>query len=174
MSEAGTDHSFAFYRDQDLGKVENIATLIKAVLGSLSLQVEKRLVEHDLTNSQWVPLLPLARGQCRTVVELARTGGSDPGAMTRAIDRLQSKGLVKRARSIYDRRVVNLELTASGRAAAAVVPALLAEVLNLHLAGFTATEWQNLLDLLRRMRANGRTMGLGDRDAIASQSKAHA
>lgn len=168
MSEVDTARSHALYRAQDLGKVESIATLMKAVLSSLSLQVEMRLVEHDLTNSQWVPLLPLARGQCRTVVELARTGGSDPGAMTRAIDRLQSKGLVKRARSTHDRRAVNLELTDSGRTAAAVVPGVLSEVLNLHLAGFTATEWQSLLYLLLRMRANGKAIGKEGRDVDTS------
>ena len=75
--------------------------------------------------------------------------------MTRALDRLEAKGLVARVRSSEDRRVINLELTEAGREVAAVVPAVLAEVLNLHLAGFTETEWRSLLDMLKRMRANG-------------------
>jgi len=75
--------------------------------------------------------------------------------MTRALDRLEAKGLVARVRSSEDRRVVNLELTDAGREVAAVVPAVLAEVLNLHLAGFSHDEWRALLGMLKRMRANG-------------------
>jgi DNA-binding MarR family transcriptional regulator len=108
-----------------------------------------------LTHAQWVPLFKLAHGECGTVAELARTLQSDPGAMTRALDRLEAKGLVARVRSSEDRRVVNLELTDAGRDVAAVVPAVLAEVLNLHLAGFTEAEWRSLLGMLQRMRANG-------------------
>ncbi len=60
-----------------------------------------------------------------------------------------------RVRSSEDRRVVNLELTDAGRDVAAVVPAVLAEVLNLHLAGFSREEWRGLLSMLKRMRTNG-------------------
>ena len=60
-----------------------------------------------------------------------------------------------RVRSCEDRRVVHLELTDAGRVVAAVVPAVLAEVLNLHLAGFSKEEWRALLGMLKRMRANG-------------------
>jgi len=75
--------------------------------------------------------------------------------MTRALDRLEAKGLVRRERSEQDRRVVNLELTDEGQRLAGVVPAVLAEVLNVHLAGFSHEEWQTLLKLLRKMIANG-------------------
>jgi DNA-binding MarR family transcriptional regulator len=105
-----------------------------------------------------VPLFKLAHGECGTVAELARTLQSDPGAMTRALDRLEAKGLVARVRSSEDRRVVNLELTEAGREVAAVVPAVLAEVLNLHLAGFSKDEWRALLGMLKRMRANGEAL----------------
>jgi DNA-binding MarR family transcriptional regulator len=61
-------------------------------------------------------------------------------------------------RSSEDRRVVNLELTDAGREVAAVVPAVLSEVLNLHLAGFTLQEWRQLLGMLQRMRENGEAL----------------
>ena len=144
-----------FYQAETYTQEESVGSLMKGVIGSITHQVDRRLVEHDLTHAQWVPLFKLAHGECGTVAELARTLQSDPGAMTRALDRLEAKGLVARVRSSEDRRVVNLELTDAGRDVAAVVPAVLAEVLNLHLAGFTEPEWRQLLGMLQRMRANG-------------------
>ena len=155
-----------FYKADTYMQEASVGALIKAVMGSILHQVDRRLVEHDLTHAQWVPLYKLAHGECGTVAELARTLQSDPGAMTRALDRLEAKGLVARVRSSEDRRVVNLELTDAGREVAAVVPAVLAEVLNLHLAGFTEAEWRGLLGMLQRMRANG--------DALRSAGNATA
>ncbi|MET0335723.1 MAG: MarR family transcriptional regulator, partial [Rhizobacter sp.] len=86
---------------------------------------------------------------------------TDPGATTRMLDRLEAKGLCKRVRSTEDRRVVNLELTPDGDAAADMVPPALAEVMNSHLAGFSKTEWQALLGYLRRMLANAEAMREG-------------
>ncbi len=147
-----------FYSADGYKQEESCGYLMKSVMASISHQVDRRLVGHDLTHAQWVPLFKLAHGECGTVAELARTLQSDPGAMTRALDRLEAKGLVARVRSSEDRRVVNLELTEAGREVAAVVPAVLAEVLNLHLAGFTESEWRSLLSMLTRMRANGEAL----------------
>jgi DNA-binding MarR family transcriptional regulator len=147
-----------FYRAGSYTPDQSVGYAMKQVIASIMTQVDKRLVEHDLTHAQWVPLFKLAHGECATVAELARTLQSDPGAMTRALDRLEAKGLVARTRSIEDRRVVNLELTEAGRSLADVVPGVLAEVLNLHLAGFTEPEWRSLLSMLQRMRANGEAL----------------
>jgi DNA-binding MarR family transcriptional regulator len=144
-----------FYAAETFRREESLGAVLKGVIASLTQQIDRRLVDHDLTHAQWVPLFKLAHGECGTVAELARTLQSDPGAMTRALDRLEAKGLVARVRSSEDRRVVNLELTEAGREVAAVVPAVLAEVLNLHLAGFSHDEWRALLSMLKRMRANG-------------------
>jgi len=38
------------------------------------------------------------------------------------------------------------------------VPAVLSAVLNAHLAGFSKAEWETLIDLLRRVVANGETL----------------
>jgi DNA-binding MarR family transcriptional regulator len=145
----------AFYSADTYRQEESVGAAMKGVIASITHQVDRRLVDHDLTHAQWVPLFKLAHGECGTVAELARTLQSDPGAMTRALDRLEAKALVARVRSSEDRRVVNLELTDAGREVAAIVPAVLAEVLNLHLAGFTEAEWRSLLSMLQRMRANG-------------------
>ena len=144
-----------FYSPESLGPDNSLGRLMKRVMRSLLLQVDRRLAEHDLTHAQWLPLYRIAQGECDTMAALARDQALDPGAMTRALDRLEAKGLLRRVRSLQDRRVVKLELTAAGRTASKHVPPVLAEVLNAHLAGFTEAEWRQLLGLLERMAANG-------------------
>jgi DNA-binding MarR family transcriptional regulator len=144
-----------FYTPQSLRPDNSVGLLMKRVMQSVLLQIDRRLAPHDLTHAQWLPLYRLSRGECGTIAALARDQSLDPGAMTRALDRLEAKGLVRRERSQQDRRVVKLELTEAGRAAAQHVPPVLAEVLNAHLAGFSEAEWLQLIGLLQRLLANG-------------------
>ncbi len=148
----------SFYSAESLRPEGTIGLLMKRVMQSVLLQIDRRLAAHDLTHAQWLPLYRIARGGCDTMAALARDQSLDPGAMTRALDRLEAKGLVRRERSQQDRRVIKLELTDSGRAVSQQVPAVLAEVLNAHLAGFAESEWQMLNDLLHRMLANGEAL----------------
>ncbi len=143
------------YTAETLRPENSIGLLMKRVLQSIVHQVDRALAPRDLTHAQWIPLYWLAQGECGTMAELARGAALDPGAMTRALDRLEAKGLVRRERSRLDRRIVQIELTEAGRAAAADVPAVLAEVLNAHLAGFSVAEWLQLVGLLQRLLANG-------------------
>lgn len=154
-----------FYTAESLHPDNSVGLLIKRVMQSVLLQIDRRLAPHDLTHAQWLPLYRLARGECVTTAALARDQAQDPGAMTRALDRLEAKGLVRRERSLQDRRVVKLELTEAGRAAAQLVPPVLAEVLNAHLAGFSTAEWQQLIDLLQRMVVNGDALRDAGREA---------
>jgi DNA-binding MarR family transcriptional regulator len=89
---------------------------------------------------------------------LARELRTDPGAMTRTLDRLEAKGLCRRERSTEDRRVVHLSLTPAGEAATAPVPQLLCEISNELLTGFSHDEWQTFMTLLRRVAGNAETL----------------
>lgn len=144
-----------FYRPDSLTPETSLGKLIKRVMQSIVLQIDRRLAAHDLTHAQWLPLYKLAHGECSTMAALARDQSLDPAAMTRALDRLEAKGLVARQRSQQDRRVVQLLLTDEGRRQAAVVPPVLAEVLNAHLAGFSHDEAQLFIGFLQRAAANG-------------------
>ena len=106
------------------------------------------------TFPQWAPLYKLYLGHATTVAELARECQLDTGAMTRLLDRLEAKGLCRRVRSVSDRRVVNIELTDEGRAAARQVPHVLCNVQNEFLSGFSAEEWAQLKGYLRRILDN--------------------
>ena len=137
---------------------QSVGYLMRQVLNSIRSQADARLASCDMTYVQWLPLYKLMLQEGATTASLARELAIDPGAMTRSVDRLVAKGLVRRERSQQDRRVVHLELTAEGRSAAQRVPAVLSEVLNAHLHGFSDAEWRQLLHLLQRMQANGEAL----------------
>ena len=144
----------AFYRPDNYQPEESVGYLMRRILAAVSIEVDHELEPSGLTHAQWVPLLKLSMGSASTVAELARECMLDAGGMTRLLDRLEAKGLVRRVRSSEDRRVVNLELSDEGRAAARKIPAVLCGVQNAHMRGFTVQEWQLLRSLLRRILDN--------------------
>ena len=144
-----------FYEPAGYCADESVGWLMKRALMSIAQAADRRLEPKGITHAQWAALFMLDRCRASTVAELARETQSDPGAMTRLLDRLETKGFCRRQRSTDDRRVVRIELTAEGEVAAQEVPVVLAQVLNEHLAGFSKTEWSQLKDMLKRMVANG-------------------
>ncbi|RYZ02802.1 MAG: MarR family transcriptional regulator [Comamonadaceae bacterium] len=147
--------------------------MMRRIITAVSQAVEAELVEPGgPTYPQWMPLHKLysdADG-ASTVAELARLCQLDTGAMTRLLDRLEAKGLVRRVRSVADRRVVNIELTPEGAAHAERVPHVLCRVQNEFLSGFSRAEWQQLKGYLNRMLDNVHTVAAsrGSRDEDAS------
>jgi DNA-binding MarR family transcriptional regulator len=145
----------SFYEPAGYCADESVGWLMKRALMSIAQAADRRLEPKGITHAQWAALFMLERCRASTVAELARETQSDPGAMTRLLDRLEAKGFCRRHRCTDDRRVVRVELTPEGVVAAQEVPVVLAQVLNEHLAGFSKTEWSQLKDMLRRMVANG-------------------
>ena len=86
---------------------ENAGYLIKLVANSLNRMLDQEMAPLDLTAMQWRPIAMVALGRADTPAELARLNGVDTGAMTRTLDRLEAKGLLRRARNQLDRRVVD-------------------------------------------------------------------
>jgi len=144
-----------FYEASTYSAQESVGYLMKRVLLSIVQQADKRLAPLDLTTAQWGPLMRIRETGQATVADLARWSNTDAGAMTRLLDRLEKKGLCKRERSTDDRRVVMVKLTPEGELALETVPGALAEVMNLHLAGFTQAEWVALKAYLNRMADTG-------------------
>ncbi|MDM0046411.1 MarR family transcriptional regulator [Variovorax dokdonensis] len=148
-----------FYKPHAYVVDESIGYMMKRILAALSQTVETSICEPGQpTYPQWMPLHKLHVGNVNTVAELARECGLDAGAMTRLLDRLEAKNLCRRVRSVADRRVVNIELTDEGRAAAQEVPSILARVQNEYLAGFSVEEWEQLKGYLRRILENAQVI----------------
>jgi DNA-binding MarR family transcriptional regulator len=138
----------------------SVGHLMSRARTSLLAGLDAELERFGLSGMQFAVLKHLAEGAAETAADLCRYLHYDTGAMTRILDRLEQKGLVRRERCREDRRVVFLRLTAGGRAQ---LPRLLAagtRVIDAHLAGFSQAEIDALKNYLGRMIDNGR--GAGD------------
>lgn len=147
-----------FYEATSYRSDNSVGFLMRRIMLTLVTQADKRLESLDLTQAQWGPLFLIHQGRATTLAELSRELQIDAGALTRTLDRLETKGLCKRERSTEDRRVVNLALTPEGQAVSARVPEVLADVHNHLLAGFSREEWQTLMSLMNRVLANAEAM----------------
>lgn len=156
MKKPAAPHTF--YRSENYRPEDSVGYLMREILDMVGQEVERQLAHTDLTNAQWRPLYKLFIGHASTVAELARQCNLDAGAMTRMLDRLETKGLCKRVRSETDRRVVNIELTPAGKQAAGQIPHILCGVQNAHLDGFSEEEFHSLREYLRRILNNAQTI----------------
>lgn len=146
------------YRGDSYRAEDSVGYLLRVALSAVKRRLDRKMTEHEMTGVQMLPLFAISRGVCRTAAELARLNDTDPGATTRMLDRLESKGLLRRVRDTRDRRIVQLELTAAGRALAHKIPFAIAETLNEALRDFSAAEVDMLRGMLRRIAANAESV----------------
>ena len=116
--------------------------------------IDDELAPLDISHAQWIVVMLLGDGAASTAAELCKILIYDPGAMTRLLDRLEKKGVLRRTRTKDDRRTVRLELTAEGNKLYPKILQALVQVFNRLLHGFTKAEVQQLELLLTRMVAN--------------------
>lgn len=131
-----------------------IIRLITRVRVELIDALDRELAKFDISAAQLIVLASLANQEAGSASVLCKSISYDPGAMTRMIDRLQQKGLVRRVPNPGDRRAMNLEITEAGRA---LYPQLLAAkevVQSQFLRGFSKDEVRTLESLLNRMLEN--------------------
>jgi MarR family transcriptional regulator, multiple antibiotic resistance protein MarR len=136
---------------------ESVGYLLAQLRARQVSAVDAESAAYDITAAQWSTLLYIGNGHGRTAAELCRRTSCDTGSMTRMLDRLEEKGLIRRCRSTEDRRVANIEFTAAGAELFPKLPSIAIRVLNRHLRGFTRDEVDQLKSFLRRMLANADT-----------------
>jgi len=129
-------------------KAEMLAALDQA------LTADKRLAPLEMSAAQYIIMANLAGPEPKSASDLCKGISYDAGAMTRMLDRLEAKGLIRRMRSVEDRRLMHLELTDEGRAAYPRMREMSMAVANRFLRGFTRAEARQLESLLARMLAN--------------------
>src|SRR4030081_560218 len=118
------------------------------------LAADEQLAAMEVTSAQFIILATLSMGLAKSASDLCKGISYDAGAMTRMIDRLEEKGLLRRSRDPGDRRLVNLELTEKGNAALPRMRDSSMRVLTRFLQGFTKAEARQLEAFLTRMLEN--------------------
>jgi len=117
--------------------------------------LDQELARHgEATSAHFIVLLMLGCESRITAAELAKRLGQDPGAMTRLLDRMEARGLIRRVRQEHDRRCVCIELTSQGAKLLPVLERAGKVVSTRALRDFTATEQRQLCAFLKRMIRN--------------------
>ena len=134
--------------------VSNVGRNIADLTTQLNHAIDRRAAEIGITGAQWVVLIRIASGVGATAAELCRVIRYDSGSMTRMLDRLEKRGLIRRDRCAEDRRIVRLSLTDLGKELYPQLTPIAVDVLNRLLKGFSAEEAALLMKFLDRMLAN--------------------
>ncbi len=114
-------------------------------------RVEPGLAAHGLTATQLGVLEVIWHQGPLTQGELGRKVLTSAGNMTDVVDKLEARGLVHRVRDPIDRRLVRVELTATGTAMIqALFPRHAADIAHA-MAGLPPEELHRLGELLRRL-----------------------
>lgn len=151
-----SEKSEPLYTPENYNPEDSLGRLIADVSRRILTGFDEEMARQGMgiTGAQWVILMRIARGCASTAAELCRFGHCDTGSMTRMLDRLEEKGLIRRVPSSTDRRVTLLELTEAGRDLLPHLPPVAIKVLNAHLRGFSREELDQLRGFLNRIRAN--------------------
>ena len=133
---------------------DSVGYLVRRLYSIMRTRLEATFAHHGLTLMQWIVLMHVRDGLARTASDIAREFAHDTGALTRVIDQLEKRGLLRRRRSVRDRRVVELELTrAAERLIDDCLPPVVTEM-NFALAPLDRAEFDQLRGLLNRVLAH--------------------
>jgi DNA-binding MarR family transcriptional regulator len=120
-----------------------------------ALEADPELSAMEISSAQFIVIAALALSDsAKSASDLCKSMSYDAGAMTRMIDRLETKGLILRNRRPDDRRVVFVELTEAGSRAYPRMREVSMGVLNRFLRGFSQAEARQLESYLSRMLDN--------------------
>ena len=132
-----------------------IGHLIGRARTALLTGLDSELEPFGLTGAQFAVLKNVADGTADTAADLCRTMHYDTGSMTRMLDRLEEKSVLRRERCTEDRRVVFLRITESGNELLPQLRTAAVRVLGHHLAGFSPAEVAAFKEFLVRLIQNG-------------------
>jgi DNA-binding MarR family transcriptional regulator len=139
------------YTKDSFSLTRSVGFAINKARNVLVTEMDAALKDLDITSQQMGILLSLTSGIATTPFELSKLLGIDTGLMTRMLDKLETKGLLERSRSLEDRRVVNLKLTEKGEEVASQLPEVAPGVLNNRLKDFSRAEFKELQRLLTKL-----------------------
>lgn len=128
--------------------------LVSAVRTTIWNAIDAELQPLDITTAQFVVFNSVALGKGRTIGEFCRLLGYDSGAMTRLLDRIEKKGLIRRVANPDDRRSYLLELTPESKALFPQAKRRVQAVFKRLLSGFSEEQAAALKLSLEQLLAN--------------------
>jgi DNA-binding MarR family transcriptional regulator len=143
-----------YYTVDNLERSSSVGFLVKRCGALMSQVAERRFEATAVSFTQWQVLIWLSTQESQiSATQLSAEMGHDMGALTRVVDELERRHLVRRERSRRDRRAVEIAITAAGRRQADSAKRTIVELLNELIEPFSAAETATLIKLLNRMLA---------------------
>lgn len=140
-----------FYTPENFHPKISIGYLLRRASKLGLARVEAAFADREITFTQWATLALLHTGIADNCGGVARDLGHNPGAMTRVVDALEERGLLKRCAHATDRRVTMLEVTPEGRAVLETLAGRVRSIWNEVLGPFEQDDILQLIALLDRL-----------------------
>jgi len=137
---------------EDLSR--NFGFLLNDVARLMRTAYDRRIKKLGLTRAQWWVLTHLYRSNGVSQTELAETLEIEKPTLGRLLDRLESKGWVKREHDAKDRRVWRVHLTDEVEPALRTMRAIAKELRRDALTGIGAAERERFVDTLLAIKEN--------------------
>jgi DNA-binding MarR family transcriptional regulator len=142
-----------YYKAKNYQSQRSIGYLLRRSGKLITAHIEGLFEGQDITATQWIVLMNLRAGILKTAAEICQTVVHDSGALTRMLDQMEQGGLITRARSTLDRRIIELTLTPAGYERTELFLPPVVQLYNDLLADFSKAETDILIDLLIRLNA---------------------
>ncbi|MEV5026155.1 MarR family winged helix-turn-helix transcriptional regulator [Paenibacillus sp. LPE1-1-1.1] len=120
----------------------------------LNQRLQQLFHEHDITPEQWSLLMCLDEHDGITHKDLAQRTDKDPANITRLVDQLERKALVKRAANPNDRRSQLLYITETGRTSAHELAPIEANYVQQMLTDISDEEIQAFMGFMAKINKN--------------------
>jgi MarR family transcriptional regulator, transcriptional regulator for hemolysin len=137
---------------EDLSR--NFGFILHDVARLLRTTFDRRVKEMGLTRSQWWVLLHVFRKDGVTQSELADVLEIEKATLGRLVDRLESKGWLRRESDAIDRRVKRIFLTEAVEPSMKALRNTAADVRREALSGLSYEEQERFVDTLLRVKSN--------------------
>ncbi len=139
-----------YYNAKRYDARRSIGYLVRHSSAIITCKIEALFAEKDLTFIQYVILMNLRDELAVTCADLCGVMRYDSGAITRVIDQLEKRKLLKRQRSTTDRRVVKLAITPHGKKVVESLIPVVVQQYNEWFTDFSKEETDTLIMLLTK------------------------
>ncbi|KZL17323.1 Multiple antibiotic resistance protein MarR [Pseudovibrio axinellae] len=135
---------------EKISYLPSMGRLLHALSDAACALAEDYLRPYELSLAQWVVLSALWRQDGLSVSTLSEYSGKKTAALSRLLDRMESKGLVGRNTVEDDKRLVKIHLTPKGQELSHLID-MYQHVNGVLLSDFSEDEKKQLMPMLERM-----------------------
>lgn len=111
------------------------------------------LALHKISIAEWRVILGVIDGQSYSLTEVTEFTGLNQSSLSRAIVRIEKKGLVTRSRRSNDARLMSIEITPAGRALCERASSAVRTACDEELAVLTRNERETFVRIARKLLA---------------------